>query len=787
MKAYPVLRNSVFTSIVFLSVTLAGCSPMGYIPEDQALVKKIEINGVDKEYLEKANSYIQKDIQPNSRINLALYNLVNTKNGKYRTDRDRIRAVGEPPHLLDSTLVELSRKYVEGFLKTKGFFKAKVESDIKIKKKKAYITLSAIQGPSFKVRNIDYVVPDTAVRSLYKTERAIATRLKPGVRYDRDSLYYEWNELVFRMMKEHGYYDYIRQNMRVDADTNLLSSQVDLKVYIDNPENKSSHQIYTVNNTFVTVRTSDGLLKTTNADTTVLDSQYYFNDHTLRFRSPALRNYIYFNKDDIYNVKNEEITYNRLYDLNVFKSLKIDYVKTSDSTNQLNPRIEAVPLKRMSNRIEGEYTFNSGRNGFNVSNTYTDRNLFGGAEQLELKFRYGLLFDSRLTGSLFDRVFNRDLQVGANLTLPRLLLPFPNKSLGRNGLSRTIISSSIQLFDQKNAFTNRIFINSIAYSWVQSIYKLHSLTPFNIEYRNGLLDDALKEQLRNGGYELYIQTNDRRYVNLGSQYTYTFNTVKLNTLGNFFYFRGSADVGGNTLRTLDKLFNGNSQVTGQLFGLSYLQYTKADVDLRLYRSLGGERQFVARVSAGLAHPLGNTDVLPFEKNFFAGGSSGIRAWQARTLGPGNYNRSVLSSDTLRANLRNLDQLGEIKFESNIEYRFKIVNSFVGAKLNGATFSDVGNIWRIPGSDGTPGGDFKLNKFIGQLAIGAGVGMRLDYDYFVFRFDAGIKIKDPPFSGSEQWVIRHLFDRKEFKETYSATNAPDVYRFVQYNFGIGMPF
>jgi outer membrane protein insertion porin family len=770
-----------------LIVTLTACSPTRYLTKDQALVKKLRVKGVDKEFAEEANLFIQKDLKPNSPINLAIYNFLNTKKGKYRTDR--IRNAGEPPHILDTALVDISRTQIELFLKTKkGFFNAKVKSDITVKKKKATVTFTATEGPSFKVRDIEHIIPDPAVKSLFEANTEKFYRVKPGSRFDLDSLEYERDQ-VYRMMKQHGYYDYIRQYMTVVADTNLNSSQVNLKIFIDNPENKSAHEVYTINNTSFFILNSSAKMEGV-PDSAVIDSQYYFKDYSKRFKPSALKRYIFFKKNDLYNINDYEITFDRLYDLNIFKSLKIDYIKTSDSTNRLNPRIEAVPLKRMSNRIEGEYTFNAGQKGFNVGNTYTNRNLFGGAEQLELKFRYGILFDQRLKG--FGHVFNRDRQIGANLVLPRLLVPFPvRQTSGRNGLSHTIISSSLQLFDQINTFRNRIFINSLTYNWAETIYKLHSFTPINIEYRDGLLDFAFKEQLRQNGYELYIRTNDRQYINLGSQYTYTLNGILLNRYNNFFYFKGAADIAGNTLDLLGRIshFSRDTSKQRTIRRIAYLQYAKTELDFRFYRSLGKERQFIARFNPGIAVPYSNTEVLPFEKNFYAGGSSGVRAWQARTLGPGSYNRSVLGSETLRKNLRNLDQLGEIKLESNLEYRFKILNNFFGSKLKGATFTDFGNIWRLSKENSldTPGGVFRLNKFLNQLAIGTGAGLRFDLEYFIFRFDAGIKVKDPQFSGSNQWVITHLFNYKNFRDAYYETNKPDTYKFIQYNFGVGMPF
>ncbi len=772
---------------------LSSCNATRFLSDDQALVKKVRLDSVDKEFSETALTYVQNDVRPNSRLNLALYNTFNTKNGKYRTDR--VKAIGEPPHMLDSSLVEISRVQIEKFLATKGFFKARVKADMQVENKKAVITFTADQGPEFKVSEINYEIADSAVAALYQSKRNEFTRMHEGVRFDADSLAYE-REQIYRLMKQNGYYDYVRQFVRFDVDSNANNSTAKVVMYLASPTDKPAHQVYTIDNSLITIKNSDGLTDSLIKDTVTVDSQFNFIDHSAKFKAKPISRYIFIKKGQLYNIDNEDLTYDRLYDLNVFRNVKIDYAKTSDSTNKLQPRYDIVPLKRMSNRVEGEYTFNSGRNGFNVGNTYTNRNLFGGAELLEVKAKYGILFDAAADGSLLDRIFSRDLQLGVNVVLPKLLVPFPIPIMGRNGIPHTTISSSLQFFDQKSAFSSRVFINSITYDWVETKYKLHSLTPINIEFRKGQLNPVFRDSLRQRGYELYVRTNDRAFFNLGSQYAYTLNTIRLNTYGNFIYFRGSLDAAGNTLGLLDKALKFKKDSTGArtVFGLPYQQYVKTEVDVRLYRSLGGERQFIIRLNPGMGVPWGNSEQLTFEKNFFAGGSSGVRAWQARTLGPGNYNRASLGTggraDTLRANLRNLDQLGEYKLEGNLEYRFKIANNILNAKVKGATFIDFGNVWRKPSASSqieNPGGDFQFSKFLGQMAVGTGVGLRFDLNYFVFRLDAGIKVKDPQFSGSDQYVIKYLFNKSGFKDRYKITNYPDVYRFVQYNFGIGMPF
>ena len=198
---------------------------------------------------------------------------------------------------------------------------------------------------------------------------------------------------------------------------------------------------------------------------------------------------------------------------------------------------------------------------------------------------------------------------------------------------------------------------------------------------------------------------------------------------------------------------------------------------------------VVRVNPGVGYSYGNVKSLPFDKRFFAGGSSGIRAWQARTLGPGNYNRASLASDSARFNLRNLDQLGDVKFEGNIEYRFKLIKNFIGSKVKGATFIDFGNVWQLR-DNGLDGGQLKFNKLFEHTAIGVGLGLRFDVSFFVFRLDAGFKFKDPQFRGDDQYVVKYWFDREgrnRLKSNYAITNAPDKYSISQIQFGIGMPF
>ncbi|MEN5087437.1 BamA/TamA family outer membrane protein [Sphingobacterium sp. PCS056] len=776
-------RFLAFTSITLLLLIFTSCRSARFLNEDQALIDHVNIQGVRPELKESASLYVSNDIKANSRVNLFIYNLFNTKDGKYKK-RD-LRNVGEAPHLLDSSLVDLSATQIKRFLFTKGFFDAKVQPEILVKNKRATINFNITEGIPYYMDKISYNFADSAVAHLYEQEVKPFSVVKEGSQYDAVNLITE-REKLYLAMRNHGYYDYIRQYMRVAVDSTSKNNRLKLEIQVENPSDSANHQAYKIDQVFVTIR-NFGTVKKEARKITDSISQIHFTDETRNFRLKPLKRYMYIKSGDYYNLSKENMAYDRLYEMNGFRSIKIHYQKTDSNT--LDAYYEMVPRPLMGNQIEGEFTLSSGMSGFNIGNTFSHRNIFGGAELLEVKLRYGILFDPRLQGNISDKIFNNDVQIGVNLIVPRLMTPFHTNHTAQYGLAKTTFSSSLQIFNQDATYSNRYFINTLNYSWHQSANKFHSFTPIVLEYRQGKLNENFAQNLIDQGYLLYVRSNNREYFGLGSQYSFTYNAKKLTKKENFNYFKGSIDLSGNILDLVSKVikFDQNADGEKKVLGVPYLQYAKTELDYRIYRNLGGNQQFVFRINPGIAIPYGNNSTLMiFEKSFYGGGMNGMRAWQARTLGPGNYNRASVQED-LRLNLRNLDQLGEIKIEGNAEYRFRILNSFLGAKMNGATFIDFGNVWRLKENELNPGGEFKADKFLKQIAIGTGFGLRFDSDYFIIRLDAGLKVKDPQFSGSDQWVLKHFFDSKEFKDQYYQTHKPDRYNFIQYNFGIGLPF
>ncbi|AOM76268.1 BamA/TamA family outer membrane protein [Pedobacter steynii] len=801
MKAYYNYKKNVgFRAILLLIIVfVTGCSSTKYIEDYQSVVKKVKIDSLNKTFEEEAYNYIQKDIRPTSTIgvNVFLYNIFNTKNGRYKTSN--IKSIGSPPPILDSALVEISRNQIEKYLASKGYFMAKVKSDIKVKDQKAEVLFTAKMGPEFSISEIDYQIPDQTVKDLYLSKKDLFTHFKKGMRYDDDSLGYERDQ-IYQMMKENGYFDFAKPYVKYLVDSNSNASKAKVTLQIDNPLDKPHHVKYTIGETNVLIApNSDGY-----PDSIVLNKRIFrglrYTDLSKKFRRNPIVRYNFLRQGEQYDIRNENVTFDRLYELNVFKNVKIDYQKAKDSSNKVNPFIQLIPQKIMSNRVEGEVPFNGGTVGFTLSNTYTNNNFLRGAERFEFQVKGGLQSRIGQGGNLFSDIYQRDFSVSASLSVPRLMAPIFSKYVtGKGGMPHTVFSTSYVYALQKDFFKRQVFLTSLTYEFIETKSKLHSLTPLNFEYRFGGL--LFNETDSAGGIPDIVKNNlytirllKRKDITLGIKYVYSLNADKLLSNRSFVYLRGNVDVAGNLLQAISKIGGGkydpDNENYAKILGLPFNQYFRPEVDIRWYKGLGGDKQFVARLNAGAGFAYGNSREIPFEKLFFAGGSSGVRAWQARTLGPGNYNRGDrLDSKEARQALYGIDQLGEMHIEANLEYRYKLLDKFFGAKLKGAVFLDMGNVWNISdAASGYPETRFQLKNLGKQIAIGTGVGLRYDVQYFVFRFDVGLKLKDPQFTGSDQWVIsKFLSGARDFKNVYKEKNSPDSYRFVQYNFGIGMPF
>jgi outer membrane protein insertion porin family len=801
LKAYSTVNNFRLAILsIILLITLSNCSLTRRLKGNQALVRKITIKGMDKEFALVAVNYVDKEQQPNNVINLQFYYLF-SKNGK--------KDIGEPPAILDSNLVEFSRGQIEKYIQNKGYLKARVTDTIKIKKKKAELIFTTVEGTMFRIRNFSDSIADKKVEALFKRSGAVFGNVSKGNRFDTDTLSSD-RDAFYLVMKRNGYFDFYRQYISFNYDSTYNKGVVDVKMIIDNPTGKSSHPIYKINNTLITIsNTADR--NPGKADTIQVDSQFRFVDFSHKFVPHTVTDYIFQKKGQLYNIDNQQLTTNRLSELNVFRNVpNPTYTKLADSSLRLNSKIDIVPLKQMSDRVEGEFLFNAGRYGYNIGNTFTDRNIFKQAAILQFKVNESILFDNNSDVDNPGGVENQDLDLGLSLTYPRIISPFDFAKPGKYGIPHTTFATNFSLFFQKGLVERESFFNSITYDFFETPDKEHIITPIDFEFTRGIIDPAADSLLVKQNRISYIYLIGRTIYTTGSQYSYVLNANKLNTFRSFVYFRGNIDVGGNTLDLVANILNTPKDNLGEhtLFGYPFSQYTKFEIDLRLYKNLGGEKQFIFRINPGIGIPYGNSNDLIFEKYFYAGGSNDMRAWLPRTLGPGQFNRASYGppTDTTannnRARLQYLDQFGEIKIITNTEFRYKISDDFFGSILRGAFFIDAGNVWRLfkqsPNDPNNayeqpsenPGGQFKLNTLPQSIAMDIGAGFRFDLGFFIFRFDAAFKFKDPEFSGSDQWVLidhfNELFHTGSFKTAYQLADG-QPYNFLQLNFGIGLPF
>jgi len=328
-----------FASITLLLLILASCRSARYLNEDQALVTKVSIEGVTPALKESAAAYVSTEVRPNSRLNLSIYNVFNTKDGAYK--RDGIRNVGEPPHILDSSLVDLSAKQINRFLQTKGYFNATVVPQALVKKKKAAVQFDVELGQPFLYGSITQQVADPAIEKVYRTEVLPFAKAKPGKQFDSADLLDE-REAMYNKLKEYGYYEYLRQYMRVGIDTNKVSKQADLQLSIQDPTDSTKHVVYYVDSVFATVRLpygQSGNGKPKSYRDTTLSIQYH--DETGRFRLRPLAQYMYVRSGMRYNMKKENQAYDRLYETNGFRNIKINYQKVD--SNRRHGRYELRP------------------------------------------------------------------------------------------------------------------------------------------------------------------------------------------------------------------------------------------------------------------------------------------------------------------------------------------------------------------------------------------------------------------------------------------------------------
>lgn len=751
--------SSSFPILLFACILMFGsCNSTRFVPEGKYLLNKITVR-VDDKHLkrEEVKTHIRQ--KENLRIlglmkfHLGLYNLSSEKK-----ENDWLKRIGEAPVLYDEFQIRRSLDQLQIFLKNKGYYNAVVKDSLVIDQEKRKLNLIiAIQAKQpYRIRNYVYSIKDKALGEVVLKD-SINQLLKTNDIFDLDVLNAE-RQRITRHLKNIGYYKFSEELISFQADTSFYSNRVDLTITIDdallrNDENEViAHQKFKIRNYFIypDFKAADlrGIQSDQKQDTLILNDYRLIYSGELNYK-PELFYDLNRMKDSVfYSLLNAEKTYRALIRLKQFKLINLGFVETNEFTSDSIPLLDCtmqlspMPLQNFSVDVEG--TNSSGNLGVAGNLNYQHRNVFGGAEILDLQFRGARERQQALINNSPLDFNTSEVGIEASLTIPKFLSFIKAKRIFTFQIPETKFSVGYN-YQRRPDYTRTISNLKFGYNWKTTNYKSHTLNLVDLNYVH-LYDP--KAAFINSIKDLYIKSSFTDHLISASNYSWLFNTQNINTREDYTYFKINFESAGNLLGLYSGLIGKDKamvldSVTNQLsshyeiLNTRFAQYLKGDFEYRYGHMIDKFSSLVGRAFLGIGVPYGNFNVLPFEKKYFTGGANGIRAWQVRSLGPGSYKALTDFYP---------NQSSDIKLEANLEYRFKLF-----WLMEGALFLDAGNIWAINYKDNREGAVFKIDQFYRQIAVGSGLGLRFDFTYFLFRLDLGMKMRDPSLPKGNRFI------------------------------------
>lgn len=752
---------------------LAACSPTKYVGKGEYLLNRVKVKMEDKNV---STAELKKAIRqrPNTRIlgvarfHLGLYNL--SGRDEHKRFNQWLRSIGEAPVIYSPFLTDRSLTQLQLYLNNKGYYGAVVSDTVWYKRKKAYVTYTVRTGPATHIGDIAFRVDSSVMidelpltSPLYRSvlEDSVHTLLRKNMPLDVEMLESE-RERITHMLRKNGYFNFSKNFIQFYADTlkNKQQAKVMLTI-VDNLTDSLAYRKYAIGNIRINLD-FDPLVAGAKIDS-VYEKTYYgeyevLYDQKMKIKPKVILETIQFAKGEYYDVQKVANSYARLQALNLFKFVNIVFKERSpvDSLPLLDCEIQLTPMKRQSYNVFLEGTNNSGNIGVGGNFSYNHKNLFHGGENLTLSV-WGALKKEKLKE---NEIFSTT-EMGAELKLvtPQFWTPiFRLAEFRRDFAPKTSISLSYSQ-EHTQFYRRRIASAKFGYLWRRADNKWRY--NFDLVDLNYVMMPFVNEEFINGLKNEYVKSAYTDHMILSADFSAIYTDQVLNAGGSFNYFRGNLETSGNFLLGVDKLFGKKRSESGgesyyKAFGVRYAQFVKADGEYRFNHYINRINTVVYRLFLGCGYPYGNMKALPFEEAYYCGGANGIRAWQSRTLGPGAY----VSGDKFPNNV------GDFKMEANIEYRFKLF-----WLLEGALFLDAGNVWNINKYENRAG--TKLSSdFYKQIAIGTGMGLRLDVTFFLLRFDLGIKLQDPALPAGQRFVL--LNHNGGFKKSV-------------FNIAIGYPF
>lgn len=745
---------------LLLFVFLSACNTLKYVPEGESLLTDVDIRG-DKHIPEDIRMIIPNYVRqkPNvSHFELLKYSLSGRDTTKWINRV--LRRDGEAPVIYDEAKTEKSRYAIERYLYSAGYFNARVSPEVIKKKRKVRVKYHIKPGKPYKIRNYSFSpIADSISNKV--VSYAKSSSLSEGALLNSEDLDRERTRIV-KMLKQDGYYDINRNYFYFDVDTAVGNNSADvfLRMYpfapdtsstlIDENVVKYAHPRYKIGKvTFLldlpepvfignTLNPRSAEILAKNKCENSGDYYLYYEDRPVIKKSVLLRNCL-ISPGEYYNEKLIQKTYTRFTNLQILKYVNIRFVK---NYNYKNPVLDCYIIvsknKKYSFSTEIEGTNTAGDLGVAGNISVVNKNFLHAAEQLKVTMRGAY----EALSSNFTHDYT---EVGGeiSLSLPDFRMPFINENFKRKIDAGTEFRNSYLVMSRPE-FRRTIFSTGVRYninnnSKFRQVFDIYELS---YVYMSRVDSSFKSEYLSEGSYLKYAY-EDHFILRTSYSFTYSSQPLAASKRTNYVW-RGSVETAGNLLYALYSM-SGKKKDEGayKVGNVNFAQYIKGEAEYSRNITLGSDKnRFAFRIGGGIAYPYGNSKVLPFEKRFFSGGANSVRGWTVRSLGPGKYKNKNGGSDYM-------NQSGDVKVDFGCELR-----NYLFWKFESALFFDAGNIWTLRKYENQPGGQF-TSDFYRQIASSVGLGLRMDFDFFLIRLDVGFKVFDPAEVGDERYRLKYF--------------------------------
>jgi outer membrane protein assembly factor BamA len=774
-------------------VALSGCTATKYLKEGESFYAGAEIKfqpqgkvGAKKQLENTLMTLVSP--QPNTEIlgmRPGVWLYFRQKNDEKNKGLKAFirRKFGQTPVLMADAKPDKVAELLTGQLQNEGYFKSEVEYEVKERKKESKVIYRVLLHPPYRLREITYPSPKDSTYA--KIIRAIRKNsyLEPNQRYELARLQAE-QQRIETEVEDFGIYYFDDRYLIHEADSTVGEKQVDLRLRLEQGMPERARRVYRIGEVNIYSNfTLDSDTSKLRSNKVVVDSMNYF-DVANTFRPRVITRVINQRVNRTYARTNHALTLSHLMDLGVFKFVNVQYEEMYADSNLLRTDVFLTPFKQHS--LRAEFQLVSKSNSFvgpGIQGTYTNRNFLGGAELLEVRVNssYEVQISKRISGPLNSFEFG----VESSLMVPRFISPIRIDYSSKKYLPKTEFRLSYNLQNRVSYFRLNSFNAAAGYQWRETEAKSHELFPIDILYvktgKSPEFEEILERNpfLRNSFEDQFI---------IGSRYSYTINNqLKQDVLNEFrerrfrphsIFFNGNIQVAGNLLNAVQELVHDEESGAFTIFNAAYSQFVRGDIDFRHYWQFDEHNKLASRLILGVGYPLGNSSAMPYIRQFSIGGSNSIRAFPARSLGPGSYN-VVTATDTVSTGENGrpnvplfIDQRADVKIEGNTEFRFDIIKAF-----KGALFVDAGNIWLLSNDSSRLEGKFDWDNVASELAVGTGLGLRFDLSFFVLRLDIAFPLRKPWRPRGDRWV----FDEIDFGS--SAWRGENLI----YNLAIGYPF